>query len=165
MTLFLRKNRLFFYRVVPILNSTFFKSSKSNSLEQITKIYQKLPKKISKDGGDMQDGVWTFFLYENMSCDRYFRSFVLIFGLSHYFLTFNHTKINFEILDRPNMGLSYKILINKWLIHVILLLLSASVLVFVLIGFFTLLTDKKISKFLEHLNMVLSYENMFKYWI
>jgi hypothetical protein len=111
---FLRKNRLFFNRVVPILNSFFFKSSKSNSVVQIPKIYQKkLPKKIFKDGGDLQDGVWTFFLYENMSCDRYFRSIVLIFGLYHYFLTFYHTKIDFGFLDHPNMGLSYKILINK----------------------------------------------------
>jgi hypothetical protein len=45
-------------------------------------------------------------LYENMSI-------VLIFGLSHNFLTFNHTKIDFGFLDHPNTGLSYKILINK----------------------------------------------------
>jgi hypothetical protein len=47
-----------------------------------------------------------------MSCDRYFRSIVLIFRLSDYFLTFNHTKINFGFLDHPNMGLSYEILVD-----------------------------------------------------
>jgi hypothetical protein len=59
------KKSTFFNRVVPTLNSTLFKSSKSNSVVKILKIYQKiLPKKISKDGGDMQDGVWSFFLYK-----------------------------------------------------------------------------------------------------
>jgi hypothetical protein len=41
MTSFLRKNRLFFNRVVPTLNSIFFKSSKNNSVVQIPEIYQK----------------------------------------------------------------------------------------------------------------------------
>jgi hypothetical protein len=117
---FLRKNQLFFKRVLPTLNSTIFKFSKSNLVAQRLQIYQKnLPKKIFPDGGYFQNGVCAFFLYENMSCDRYFRSIVLIFGLSHYFLTFDLTKINFGFLDHPNMGLSYKILINKCLIHVI----------------------------------------------
>jgi hypothetical protein len=121
MTSFLSKNLLFFNRVVPTLNSTFFKFSKSNLVVQRRKIYQKnLPKKILQDGGYFQNGVCTFFLYENMFSDRYFRSIVVIFGFSHYFLTLNHTKINFGFLDHPNMGLSYNILINKWLIHVIL---------------------------------------------
>jgi hypothetical protein len=111
MTSFLRKNRLFFKRILPTLNSTFFKFSKSNLV--VPKIYQKkLPNKILQDGGYFQNGVCTFFLYENMSCDRYFRSMVLIFGLTHYFLTFNHTKINFGFLDHPNMGLPYKILVG-----------------------------------------------------
>jgi hypothetical protein len=67
----------------------------------------------------MQDGVWTFFLYENMSCDRYIRSIVLIFGLSHYFFTFNQKKIIFRFVDHPNMGLSFKILVEQWIFHVI----------------------------------------------
>jgi hypothetical protein len=96
MTSFLRKNRLFFKRVVPTLNSTFFKSEKGNSVVQRPKIYQKnLPKKIFQDGGYFQNGVCTFSLCENMSCDRYLSSIELIFGLSQYFLTFNYTKINF----------------------------------------------------------------------
>jgi hypothetical protein len=58
-----------------------------------------LPKKNFQHGGYFQNGVCTFFVYENMSCNRYFRSIVLIFGLSHYFLTFNYTKINFRFVD------------------------------------------------------------------
>jgi hypothetical protein len=113
-TSFLRKNRLFFKRVLPTLNSTFFKFAKSNLVVQRPKIYQKnLPKKIFQDGGYFQNGVCTFLLYENMSCDRYFRSIMLIFRLLHFFFTFNHTKLNFGFLDHPNMGLSHKILINK----------------------------------------------------
>jgi hypothetical protein len=58
------KNRLFFKRVVPTLNSTFFKSEKSKSVVQKPKICQKkLPKKIFQDGGYFQNGVCTFFLY------------------------------------------------------------------------------------------------------
>jgi hypothetical protein len=64
----------------------FFKFSKSNLVVQRPKINQTKPKKIFQDGRYFQNGVCTFFLYENMSCDRYFRSIVLIFGLSHYFL-------------------------------------------------------------------------------
>jgi hypothetical protein len=106
---FLRKYRLFFKRVLPILNSTFFKFSISNLVQRP----KKLPKKIFQDGGYFQNGVCTFFSYENMSCDRYFRSIELISGLSHYFLTFNRTKINLGFLDHPNMRLSFKILVNK----------------------------------------------------
>jgi hypothetical protein len=117
------KKSTFFKRVLPTINSTLFKFSKNNLVVQRPKIYQKnLPKKIFQDGGYFQKGVCTFFSYENMSCDRYFRSIELIFELSHYFLTFNFTKINFEFLDYRNMGLSYKILINKRSIHVILVL-------------------------------------------
>jgi hypothetical protein len=79
-----------------------------------TKI-QDIPKKFAKKNfqdGYFQNGVCTLFLCENMSCDRYFRSIVLIFGLSRYFLTFNHTKIIFRFLDYPYMELPYKILIN-----------------------------------------------------
>jgi hypothetical protein len=64
MTSFLRKNRLFFKRFVPTLNSTFFKSEKGKSAVQQPKIYQKkLQKKIFQDGGYFQNGVCTFFLY------------------------------------------------------------------------------------------------------
>jgi hypothetical protein len=66
-----------------------------------------LPKKFFQNGGYFQNGVCTFFLHENhenMSCDRFFKSIVLIFGLSHYFLTFNQTKIKFRFVDHPSMG-------------------------------------------------------------
>jgi hypothetical protein len=44
--------------------STFFKSEKSKSVVQQSKIYQKnLPKKFFQDGGYFQNGVCTFFLY------------------------------------------------------------------------------------------------------
>jgi hypothetical protein len=62
MTSFLRINRLFFKRVFPTLNSTFFKFSKSNLEVQRPKIYQKkLPKIIFQDGGYFQNGVCTLF--------------------------------------------------------------------------------------------------------
>jgi hypothetical protein len=64
------------------------KKSKSKSFFQTLrpKIFQKkLPKKIFQDGGYFQNGVCTFFLNENMSCDRYFRYIVVIFWLSHNF--------------------------------------------------------------------------------
>jgi hypothetical protein len=103
----------FFQTGRPILNSTFFKSEKSKSVVQRPKIYQKnLPKKVFQDGGYFQNGVCTFFLYENMSCDRYFSSIELVFGLSQYFLMFNYMKIYFRFLDHPNIGLPYKILVN-----------------------------------------------------
>jgi hypothetical protein len=93
-TSFLRKNRLFFKRALPTLNSTFFKLSKSNLVIQRPKIYlKKIPKKIFQDGEYFQNGICTFFSYENMSCDRYFRSVELIIELSHYLLTFNFTNI------------------------------------------------------------------------
>jgi hypothetical protein len=97
------KKSTFFKRVLPTLSSTFFKFSKSNLIVQRPKIYQQyLPKKNFQDGGYFQNGICTFFLNENMSCDRYFSSIELFFGLSHYFLTFHHTKINFGFLDHPN---------------------------------------------------------------
>jgi hypothetical protein len=74
---------------------------------------KKLPKNFFQDGGYFQNGVCAFFLYENMTCDRYFRSIELIFGLSHYFLTLIYIKINVGFLDHPNMGLPYKILVIK----------------------------------------------------
>jgi hypothetical protein len=71
---------------------------------------KKLLKEVFQYGGYFQNGVCTFFSYKNMSCDRCFSSIVLIFGLSHYFLTFNQTKINFRFVDHPNMGVSDTIL-------------------------------------------------------
>jgi hypothetical protein len=49
MTSFLRKNHFFSKRVVPTLNSTFFKSEKGNSVVQTSKIYQQIcQRKFSK---------------------------------------------------------------------------------------------------------------------
>jgi hypothetical protein len=68
----------------PKLN--FFQIFKSNYVVQIPKIYQKkLPKKISKDGVDMQDGVWTSFLNKINDSERFIQSIELIFELSFYF--------------------------------------------------------------------------------
>jgi hypothetical protein len=107
---------------------------------QRPKIYQKkLPKKIFQDGGYFQNGICTFFLYENMSCDRYFSSIELIFGLSQYFFMFSYIKKDFRFSDHPNMGLPY-IMTNPCNFGSE----SASGLVFVFIGYFTLLIDKKI---------------------
>jgi hypothetical protein len=100
--------------VVLTLNSTFFKSEKGNSVVQSPKIYQNnLPKKIFRDGGYFQNGVCTFILYENMSCDRYLSSIKLIFGLPQYFLTFNYTKKNFDFWTTLIWGCH----INFWLIN------------------------------------------------
>jgi hypothetical protein len=122
MTSFLRKIA-FFKRVLSTLNSTFFKFSKNNLVVQRPKMYQKkiCQIKFSKMA-DILKMAFALFLNENMSCDRYFRSIVLIFGLSHYFLTFNQTKRNFRFVDHPNMGLWYKILVDQWIFHVILAL-------------------------------------------
>jgi hypothetical protein len=68
----------------PKLN--FFQILKKQSCSTKT---QDIQKKIAKENFPR----WRIFLkwrlyfslYENMSCDRYFRSIVLIFGLSHYF--------------------------------------------------------------------------------
>jgi hypothetical protein len=79
------KKSTFFQRVLPTLNSTFFKFLKSNLVVQRPKILQKnLSKKFFQDGGCFQNGVFTFFLYENTSSDRYFRPIVLIFGLFQF---------------------------------------------------------------------------------
>jgi hypothetical protein len=81
--------------------STFFKFSKSNPIVERPLIYQKkMPKKFFQDDEYFKNGVCTFFLYENMSCGRYFKSIGLFFGLSDYFLTFNHTRF-FLIFGPP----------------------------------------------------------------
>jgi hypothetical protein len=113
MTSFLKKND-FFQKGPSYPKLNWFQILKKQSCSTKTQdIPKKLPKIYFQDGGYFQNGVCTFFLYENMSCNRYFRSIVLIFGLLYYFLRFNHTKINFGFLDHPNMGLSFEILINK----------------------------------------------------
>ena len=62
MTSFFRKNRPFFRRVFPTLNSTFSKFLRRHFVVQRPNIYQKnLPRKISQNGGDIQDGVWVLF--------------------------------------------------------------------------------------------------------
>jgi hypothetical protein len=48
-----------------------------------------LPKKISKDGGDMLDGVWTSFLNQIIGSERFIQSIELIFEFSFYFLIGN----------------------------------------------------------------------------
>jgi hypothetical protein len=105
MTSFLRKNRLFQKSPShPILK--FFQIHKKQSCSTKTQdIPKNLPKNIFQDSGYFQNGVCTFFSYGG----RYFRFIELIFGLSHYFLTFNRSKINFGFLDHPNMGLSYNL--------------------------------------------------------
>jgi hypothetical protein len=108
------KNRLFSKGSFPPLTQFFSKFSKSNLVVQSPKVYQKkLPNKIFQYGGYFQNGVCTFSYMKiclmivilGLSC-----SFL---GCLNIFLTFNHTKINFGFLDHPNMGLSYKIMINK----------------------------------------------------
>ena len=62
MAWFFRKNRLFFTRAFPTLNLSFSKFLKRHFVVQKPNIYQKnLPRKISQNGGDIQDGVWVLF--------------------------------------------------------------------------------------------------------
>jgi hypothetical protein len=69
-----------------------------------------LPKKIAKDGKDMKDGVWTIFLYENMSCP-------LLWVYRAHFWFVSMSIVSFNPCNFGSM--------------------SASVMVFVLIGFFS----------------------------
>jgi len=65
------------------LHQLFSKFQRSQNVVQRSKKHQKnLPRKISKDGGDFQDGVCIFLQYEIEPCERSIWSIELIFGLS-----------------------------------------------------------------------------------
>jgi hypothetical protein len=64
------------------LKLNFFQIPKQQSCSTKTQeIPKKLPKKTFQYGGYFHNGVCNFFLCENMSCDRYFCSIELIFGI------------------------------------------------------------------------------------
>jgi hypothetical protein len=112
MTSFLRKNLFFSH---PELN--FFQILKKQSCSTKT---QDIPKKFAKQNFPRWPKMADIFkmAFVLFSCMKICLVTVILglsssfFGLSQYFLTFNHTKINFGFLDHPNMRLSYKILVN-----------------------------------------------------
>jgi hypothetical protein len=81
------KKSTFFKRVLPTLNSTFFKSSKSNLVGQRHKIYKNNSKEIIKMADIFK---MAFVIFSHMN--RYFEYIELVLGLSQYRLTFNYKK-------------------------------------------------------------------------